>query len=359
MAFFKRKHFVLVTAGLALAACQSGNNVLFPSLSGSSGGSSIATAIEGGPPQLGSTYFEPEGVTPGEPTGTFVGQKVVSYRQELAQLQETIRNQNTQLQALRNKTIQDSNGYHENVASMRARLQLGTTPGNPILMNRWETAQAQLNTINQDVVLMDQLGQMIAVNQDTATYLLTSVRSSYAIPGAVDEDHRQLRIVEDEAQQTAVLIDRLLSELNSDIRRQTAYVGNEKINLGSLSTAIRNGQLFGAVGPDGYSTAPVMAGPSPTPAAMAPSGVPLVVVRFDQPNVRFEEPLTRAAQAALARNPNASFSVVAVSSGAAGTAARGAEQVVRVLSRLGIPPGRITQTATTSSGTDEVRVFVR
>ncbi|GEO80382.1 hypothetical protein [Pararhodospirillum oryzae] len=376
MAFFRNKHFVLITAAVALAACEGGNNVLFPSLgsssSGNTGSAGFTVGAEGGPPQLGSTYFEPEGVSPGAPTGTFVGQKVVSFRQELTQLQETIRSQNTQLQALRNKTIQDSNGYHENVASMRARLQLGTTPGNPILMNRWETAQAQLNTINQDIVLMDQLAQMISVNQATAAYLMNSVRSSYAIPGAVDEDHRQLRVLEDETQQTVVLIDRLLNELASDIRRQSAYVANERGNLSSLTSAIRNGQLFGAIGPDGYSTGgtggavPQLAGAptslrsmGPASAGAEPGGVPLVVIRFDQPNVRFEDALTRAAQAALARNPNTVFSVVAVSGGSASAAARGAEQVVRVLSRLGIPPSRITQSATTTPGTDEVRVFVR
>ena len=37
--------------------------------------------------------------------------------------------------------------------------------------------------------------------------------------GAVDEDHRQLKILENEINQSIVLIDRLLSELSTDIAR--------------------------------------------------------------------------------------------------------------------------------------------
>jgi hypothetical protein len=355
---------------LALAGCDSATNTLFPSLGGSSSyqGSGFYTGGDG-PPQLGNTYFEPDGVTPGSPTGTFVGQKVQSFRAELSQLQENIRAENTQLQALRTKTIQDSNAYHENVASMRARLQVGTTPSNPVLMNRWEAAQGQLATINQDVVLMDQLAQMITVNQATATYMLDGIRGSFAIPGAVDEDHRQLRILEDETQQTSVLVDRLLNELTSDIRRQTAYVLAEKGNLGTLAVAIKNGQLFGSnTAPGGYSTSAAggmggyaqMASANPmagsSPALM---GAPLVVIRFDRPNVAFEQPLTGAVRSALARNPGAVFDVVVADSGATSAASRGAERVVSVLNRAGVSSDRIAVSTAGMTGADEVRVFAR
>jgi hypothetical protein len=297
-----------------------------------------------------------------------VGQKVQAFRAELNQLQENIRAENTQLQALRTKTIQDSNGYHENVASMRARLQVGTTPSNPILMNRWEAAQGQLATINQDVVLMDQLAQMITVNQATSNYLLDGIRGSFAIPGAVDEDHRQLRIMEDETQQTAVLVDRLLNELTSDIRRQTAYVLAEKGNLGTMAVAIKNGQLFGSnSAPGGYSSSSSlgagsgysqMASSQPMAGSMA-MGAPLVVIRFDRPNVAFEQPLASAVRSALSRNPGAAFDVVVASGGATSAASRGAERVVSVLNRAGVGGDRISVSSANSTGSDEVRVFAR
>lgn len=361
------KYFTILAAVTALSACDSATNTLFPSLGGSSSyqGSGFYSGGDG-PPQLGNTYFEPDGVSAGSPTGTFVGQKVQAFRAELSQLQENIRAENTQLQALRTKTIQDSNAYHENVASMRARLQVGTTPSNPVLMNRWEAAQGQLATINQDVVLMDQLAQMISVNQSTSDYLLDGIRGSFAIPGAVDEDHRQLRIMEDETQQTAVLVGRLLNELTSDIRRQTAYVLAEKGNLGTMAVAIKNGQLFGSnTAPGGYSSSSSlgagggytqMASNGAMPAAM---GAPLVVIRFDRPNVAFEQPLASAVRSALSRNPGAAFDVVVASGGATSAASRGAERVVSVLNQAGVSGDRISVSATNSTGSDEVRVFAR
>lgn len=373
MASPNKKPLFLVASALLLAACNQGSTVL-PSLSADS--TRFMTTGEGGPPALGNTYFEPQGVTPGRNTETFVGNRVVTYRAELTGMQEAIRTQNTQLQALRNKTIQDSNGYHENVASMRSKLQLGTTPANPILMNRWEVAQAQLNTLNQDLLLMDQLGQLIVVNQSSVSYLLNTIRSSYAIPGAVDEDHRQLRILEDETQQTAVLIDRLLAELRSDIARQTAYVNSERANLTALAASIQNGQLFGQVGADGYAVSggatsgrgrqglpgrPVSMQPGGFSGSAVPTvGVPLVTVRFDRPNISFDGALERAVQDTLSRNPNASFSVVAVQAGTSGEATRGANQALRVIARQGVPPARVTMSsASQPGGVDEVRVFGR
>ncbi|MBE1236128.1 hypothetical protein IHV25_00440 [Phaeovibrio sulfidiphilus] len=400
MASPRTKHILLIASAVILAACSRSDSVL-PSLSPQT--ERFMTTGYGGPPALGNTYFEPDGVTPGRPTQTFVGNKVVSYRAELSGMQDAIRTQNTQLQALRNKTILDSQGYHENVAAMRAKLQLGTTPANPSLMNRWEIAQAQLNTLNQDLVLMDQLSQVIVVNQSSASYLLNTIRQSYSIPGAVDEDHRQLRILEDETQQTVVLIERLLAELRSDVTRQTAYVNSERANLTSLASAIQQGQLFGVTGPDGYaypapanvrqgpgmrpgmpgrpggpqgsqgpwatSGASYTSGPagtnyaSPAPyAAAAPAamGVPLVTVRFDRANIRYEDALTRAVQDTLSRNPSASFSVVAVQSGTAGTAVRAADNALRTLTRLGVPASRVSLSSISQQGgVDELRVYGR
>ncbi len=376
MALSKR-HLGVFLAALALGACDSATDVFFPSLGGSASSGNGSGLYSGdGPPQLGSTYFEPDGVSPGDPTGTFVGQKVVSFRQELTHMQETIRTQNDQLQAIRNKTIQDSNAYHGNVASMRARLQVGTTPGNPILMNRWESAQAQLNTINDDIVLMNQLAQMISVNHSTASYLLDSVMASFALPGAVDEDHQQLRILEDETQQTVVLIDRLLNELGSDIRRQQAYVNNEKGNLGSLAVAIKNGQLFGGRVTGTYSSPGSYGGHGmggaqgadrAQMASLSPMEItartPLVVIRFDRPNIQFEDALASAAQAALQRNPDAVFDVVAVAPTVTGSgaASRNAGQVADTLVEMGVPPARVNLSAASApgAGANEVRVFVR
>jgi len=372
MSFRKPGLVLAAVALLTLVGCESGGNP-FPSLSS-------PTSYSGSrPPELGSTYFEPSGVTAGEPTGTFVGQKVVGFRQELAALQDGIRAQNNQLQDIRNKTIQDSQAYHENVAGMNARLQVGTTPGNPVLMNRWEQAQAQLNTINDDIIFMNQLSAQITTSSAMANYLLDSVRAAFTLSGAVDEDHRQLRVMEDETQQTVVLIERLLKELSQDISRQQQYVNTEKENLNIMALAIKNGQLYGTsfanrpvlANPNAQMAMSGMAGPmstlGPAGAMMGPGAQPLVMVRFDRGSVDYETALYEAVNNALTRFPNAAFQVVAVGPAinALGQQTQNtaqarmyADRVVRSLQNMGIDLSRISMAATTSPAAQDPEVHV-
>ena len=139
----------------------------------------------------------------------------------------------------------NSKVYHDRVAAMRSKLQLGTTPGNPILVERWNAAQEQLEKVNADIGEMNSLSSRVAAAAAMSTYLLDATRASFGLSGAIDEDHSQLEILEDEVSQTVVLIERLLTELSDDIRRQSNYVGNERNQLNTLALAIKNGEFFG------------------------------------------------------------------------------------------------------------------
>ena len=96
-----------------------------------------APVAGGNQPRLGSNNFTPTGVTPGQQTGTVVGKKVIELREELKRLQTAVSKQNMQLQRARAKIVQDSRRYHASVASINSRLQIGTTPGNPILVRQY------------------------------------------------------------------------------------------------------------------------------------------------------------------------------------------------------------------------------
>ena len=62
-----------------------------------------------------------------------------------------ILHQNQELQIIRRTTTQNAQRYHGTVAAINARLQLGTTPGNPVLVSQWNTAQAELDRIGLDI----------------------------------------------------------------------------------------------------------------------------------------------------------------------------------------------------------------
>ncbi len=377
----KTTHAAALCAVLLVGGCSLTEDALFPSSGGTPSGSASAPAGSSGavaadpsvaPPSLGTSNFEPPGVTAGAPTNTFVGQKVVALRSDLQQLQGKLASQNQSLQSIRGETIKDSAQYHGTVAAINARLQVGTTPGNPILGQQWNSAQGELDRINDDVLKMNRLSNDVTTSSAMAAYLLESVRAARQLSGAVDEDHRQLRILEDETNRTVVLIERLLGELSDDVNRQQQYVAFERQNLNTLAMAIKNGQLYGsslASRAGGYAPASYDTAPAPRSAMMG-SDAPLVTIRFAKPHTNYEGALYTAVKSALDRRPEAAFEVVAVAASAstagqqalnASTARRDAEQVVRSLTNMGLPAARIQVSGSTShtARVGEVQVFVR
>ena len=233
-------------------------------------------------------------------------------------------------------------------------------------MQQWTDAQGELERVNQSISQMNVLLNGSAADAAMAGYLLEAISATFQVRGAVDEDHAQLAVLQDETSKTAVVIDRLRGELTEDIARATNYVGQERANLTALSVAIDNGEFMG------QSLSTLTSGvPAPAPAgggsALVGQRQPLVIIRFDRPNVDYEAILYSAVSQALERRPNAGFDLVAVApaSGNAQTnaqrARRYAEQVLRSLTNMGLPADRVSIAATASSqvAVDEVHLYVR
>jgi hypothetical protein len=382
----------LLGAAFLVGGCSFADNALLPSLGGSStSGSTVGTPANTtgaptgqvaagqpggagtptnttGAPKLGTGNFQPEPVAPGKPTGTAVGQKVEAMRGDLTRLNASVGAQNQTLQALRAQSIQNAVAYHWSVASINAQLEPGTTPGNPILVKQWNDAQGHLGKVNDMLSAMSKLANDAAASAAMSNFLLESTRATFGISGAADEDHAQLLVLEDEVNKTSILIDRMLDELAVDISSQTNYLSEERANLNTLAVAVNSGEFLGkSLASEAY--------PPPLAPAMAPgtgiaSGRPLVVIRFDRPNVDYQQPLYQAVSQALARRPNVAFDLVAVASTGSGTAQtainsnmarRNADQVLRSLIGMGLPPERVSVTSATSGAArvNEVHLYVR
>mgnify|MGYP002848050856 CR=1 FL=1 len=328
------------------------------------------------PPQLGSSSFKPAPITPGIETGTFVGQKVSQLRGELSQLQSNIVMQNERLQKIREQVIQTSQRYHGTVAAIQARLQVGTTPGNPVLIDQWNQAQNELDRMGEGINLFNSLANSVANDSAFAAFLLESTQATFGLSGAIDEDHRQLVILEDETNRTVVLIDRLLNELSEDVSRQTAYIGSERSNLTTLSSSIKNGEILGpSLRNRAFTTLRSDSSSEGKSKSLVSSSSivnkqPLVVIRFDRPDVPFERALFAAISRAMEQKPNAQFDLVAVSP-TKGTPAElalnsskskdHASRVLRALTDMGMPAGRVSLSSTTleRAATNEVHIYVR
>ncbi|MDA0260945.1 MAG: hypothetical protein O3A21_01925 [Proteobacteria bacterium] len=384
---------VTLAVTLAISGCSFVGDSLWPSLSGSEpepplqqqaiaasqGETQQSPTIEPAltaapPPALGTTNFQPTFSQPAQPTGTFVGQKITQLRGELIGLQRNIGGRNQQLQQIRSITAQNAQRYHGTVAAVQARLQLGTTPGNPVLINQWNEAQGDLDRLSGDIAAMNSLANLVATDSSLSSFILESVRATYGLSGAIDEDHRQLAILEDETNQTVVLIDRLLNELSEDVSRQTAYVGNERRNLTTLSLAVKNGELLGTsiVNRAYASAAPLSSSPpaNATRSFASQNRRPLVVIRFDRPDPPYQRALYTAVSQVVEQRPTAQFDLVAVTPNQgtpadvalnSSQAKKQAESVLRSLTDMGLPADRVSLSSmtSTSANTNEVHIYMR
>ena len=400
--FIRRSQFGVVVAALLLSGCSFVDNTadsVWSSLSGEDsdasakppsdsdkdnggGGTGTVLAIppsnaESNPlptlnrqPLAGAApignYAAPPTV-PGSPTGTFVGAKVLALRGDLQRLQDNISHQNSDLQQLRQQMGQDASSYYTLVGGINSRLQIGTTPGNPELINQWNQAQGSLDRMSDEIARLNSLSNVVASDSSVAAYLLDSARAAFSLQGAVDEDHRQLRQLEADVNGTIPQIDRLLGALSEDISRQSVYVGNERQSLVALSLAIKNGELYGQ---GNTVRSQALTPPARTGATSAVERRPLVVIRFDRPDVAYESALRTAVTQALNRRPAASFDLVAVTPNAgspaqveihAAACKRNAESVLRAMTDMGVSPTRVSLSSTTSASvrSNEVQIYVR
>ena len=137
---------------------------------------------------------------------TAVGQKAAQFRADFEKLKTNTQTRSAQLDAVREQTVRNVNAYHTLVGGIRSRLQMGSTPGNPELLAQWAQAQTQLTQIDADIATLNTLSAQVSGDAGTSSYLLENIRAAYGLSGALEEDHRSLRLLEDEVNQNAIVL---------------------------------------------------------------------------------------------------------------------------------------------------------
>jgi hypothetical protein len=177
-------------------------------------------------------------------TGTqIVQQRIQQLRSDQAALNNAIATQQNQLSTTRGQLSNDSQAYSGLVSGITSRLKAGTTPGNPELVTQWNAAQAKLDAITLGVGTLNSLASQVTTQASVAGYLLENVRTTFAVGGAVDEDHRNLRAIESETKRSMQSIDRLIGDLNAEIARENGFLARERTNLAALSYGVNLGRL--------------------------------------------------------------------------------------------------------------------
>ncbi|MFP4314047.1 MAG: hypothetical protein ACLFR0_06950, partial [Alphaproteobacteria bacterium] len=321
--------------------------------------------------------------------GTTVGGEINQLQSDLNALNGNIESLADGLSAILREGDMLSAEYYADTATIQTQLRNGTTPGNPRLVSKLNSAQGSLQGLSNNLDNLNDYAVQIADAATKASYLLDSARSAYSLSGAVEEDHVALAQLEDRVNSTIVLIERLLNTANDSISRTTAQLSTERNNMRTLALAVANGDLYGRSlsnrpfamaasyggNVDDFSMAPADA-PMDTmnadiqPTSVPAGGRPLAKIKFDRPDVNYEQPLYVAINEALERYPSARFDLVAVhpSQGNAAEVAiestrarRNAERVLRDLIDMGIPSERIDMAYDQSdmASTSEVHLYIK
>ncbi len=306
---------------------------------------------------------------------TLVTRKVAELSRDLTQISRNTSGYQDRLKALQVKSDVTAAKYYELVAAINTELQSGTTPGNPILVERWNGAQEHLSALGETAGHLNTLATDLADESSKASFLQENVRAAYALSGAVKEDHRKLHDLEDTVNQNIVSLNRLLTATSDEINRRGAYLRSERLNMTTLSLAIANGELYGQniantmfkkAAEDGQALYQ-----SQQAAGMAPEQRrPLVIIRFDRANVDYEQALYSAVSQALEKYPSAKFDLVAIGPTdgnpaqlalATTEARKNGEAVLRSLTQMGLPVERVTLNAANSKDVrnSEVHIYIQ
>jgi hypothetical protein len=179
------------------------------------------------------------------PSNSAVGARMQELRTQVQQLKSSIDQHLAQLSQLRQERETVAGQYYAQVGEISAKLQSGTTPSNPILTQKWTQARALLDQLADNLSRVTALSNEMAVDGQTGVYLDDSTRAALAMPGALDEDHYQLRSLQADVAGSQAEIGDELTDVTNEINRQNAALGIERNNIATLAEGVRVGELLG------------------------------------------------------------------------------------------------------------------
>ena len=299
----------------------------------------------------------------GEPVFTYVGQRILEMQNEYSKLDNEISQKKLSFDLLKSNGIKSAENYHAIVAAIAA------TPGNPILLDQYESAQTELAAVSAQGQNIVDVGNQIALLSTRVAYLLEQARSAKKLRGAVDQDHRDLSSFQDDLKRRSVDVMRSLEELNETTRRREIFLAAERRRLTLLANAISVGESFG-IGLGTIKSLPVKNDTNnydqKSQSSVSPN--PIAVFKIRSESEKYHQDLFGAVSAALEKAPETKFTLVAVSS-SAGNASKQAERAANVkldvgelvssLISMGMPADRLSVNALSVASVEntEVRLY--
>ena len=127
-----------------------------------------------------------------DPSGTFVGQKIGPLRSDFDAVMEAFNAHRDSYEEIKSRIYGASTEFYGTVAAINTKLQLGTTPGNPVLVRQYDQAQGELDSIEEYMREINLLTQKVNADAGVVALLKSTLNKTLRLAGAIDLDHRQL-----------------------------------------------------------------------------------------------------------------------------------------------------------------------
>ena len=311
-----------------------------------------------------------------EASGTFVGQKINPLKEDFLAVGEAFVIHRDSYEEVKSRVYGASTEFYGTIAAINTKLQLGTTPGNPVLVRQYDQAQSELDNIEEYMREINLLNQKVNADAGVVALLKSTLNKTLRLAGAIDQDHRQLEVLEDDTEKLEIDIARLINEITEEISRQAGFTKIENQNMLVMAVAIRNGEAMGTgILNRSFLAAQALADAgAPDEQLAVPrvkiSGLPLVVIRFDDPDIDYEKTLFDAIGTTVDKKPGANFGLVAVAPIGknegetrinSSKVKKYAERVLRSLVSFGLPSKKVALSAKTSGDVvvPEVHIYVQ
>ena len=311
-----------------------------------------------------------------EASGTFVGQKIDPLKTDFTSVGDAFNVHRDSYEEVKSRVYGAATEFFGTVAAINTKLQLGTTPGNPVLVRQYDQAQGELDNIEEYLREINLLNQKVNADAGVVALLKSTLNKVLRLAGAIDQDHRQLEVLEDDTEKLEIDIARLINEITEEISRQAGFAKIENQNLLVMAVAIRNGEAMGTgILNRSFLAAQALADSGPPDQQLEVpqvniSGLPLVVIRFDDPDINYEKTLFDAIGTTVDKKTDATFGLVAVAPIGknegetrinSSKVKKYAERVLRSLVSFGLPSKKVALTAKTSGDVvvPEVHIYVQ
>jgi hypothetical protein len=349
--------FLALGAVLIFAACSFTDDMLSASLSGEDPGGTAAPAASQSPSvSVASTT----GASSTAPTANAPAGSPAALRIDLQNLQNDLGTRNRDFADLRRQLNETLGQVEQQAAGIETRLKSRNVPDDPRLLSDWSEAQAQLNRSGEILSRLAGISSWATSDVALANYVVQAVHAASGQPGVNEQERRQLAQIEAEANRLSAQATQLVTQISGEIASRNVALANANRRLASLSPRVAG------AGAGTKATAASAAAPATVTALPASGSRALVTIRFDRPDVPYEQQLYGALNEAIKRRPDLALDVVAVAppgEGDAGATAakRNIESVVDALVKMGLPPSRLRLSARTLVDADgnEVRIYPR